>query len=138
MMGMDVRGQWDTNIKYMSEGSMWFKRLCKELRRMSPHFRIVRIKMGFYRIYWKQAYIHEVYKDMPQKGYDIFEEDPRIENKFYYEEFEDEVDTIRKIKNFVEGYYDSMDKIKTRLYMLKNDKEFREQAMKAYQTVVIK
>jgi len=122
----------------MSEGSMWFKRLCKELRRMSPHFRIVRIKMGFYRIYWKQAYIHEVYKDMPQKGYDIFEEDPRIENKFYYEEFEDEVDTIRKIKNFVEGYYDSMDKIKTRLYMLKNDKEFREQAMKAYQTVVIK
>lgn len=94
--------------------------------------------MGFYRIYWQDAYLHEVYKEMPQKGYDIEEEDPRLESKQYYEEYEDTVDTVRTIKNFVEGYYDSLDHIKTRVYLLKNDKEFEQTAKNAYKQVYIK
>jgi hypothetical protein len=121
-----------------AEGSVWFRRFRRELRKISPHYRLVRLKMGFYRIYWKNAYIHEVYKEMPQKGYDIEIEDPRIENKQYFQEFEDEISLIRTIKNFVEGYYDSLDTIKTRAYMLKNNDEFRQKAFNAYKQLTIK
>lgn len=120
------------------EGSYWFRRLRKELRRISPHIRLVRVKMGFYRIYWKRAYIHEVYKEMPQKGYDIEMEDPRIQDKFYYEEFEDNVELIRKVKNFVEGYYDSIQTIKTRIYLMRNNAEYNERASNAYAQHIIK
>ena len=118
--------------------SRWFKRLQKECRKLSPHIHIKRVKMGFYRIYWKDAYIHEVYGDMPYIGYDIEEEDPRLENQSYYEEYEDNVETIRTIKNFVEGYYDSIDKIKTRVYLLKNNEDFAKQAQEAYKQIYIK
>jgi hypothetical protein len=122
----------------ITEGTYWFRRLMRDCRKISPHIRIKRIKMGFYRIYWQDAYLHEVYKEMPQKGYDIEEEDPRLESKQYYEEYEDTVDTVRTIKNFVEGYYDSLDHIKTRVYLLKNDKEFEQTAKNAYKQVYIK
>jgi hypothetical protein len=118
--------------------SIWFKRFIKECKAISPHIRIKRVKMGFYRIYWKDAYLHEVYEDMPFKGYDIETEDPRLENKSYYEEYEDNVSLIRTIKNYVEGYYDSIDTIKTRVYMLRNDKEFAERSHNAYKQVYIK
>lgn len=121
-----------------AEGSRWFRRLQKELRKISPHYRLVRLKMGFYRIYWKHAYVHEVYKEMPQKGYDVEMEDPRIESKTYFQEFEDEISLIRTVKNFVEGYYDSLDTIKTRTYMLKNSDEYREKAFNAYKQLTIK
>lgn len=94
--------------------------------------------MGFCRIYWKDSYLHEVYENMPQKGYDIETEDPRLENQSYYEEYEDNVELVRNIKNYVEGYYDSIDKIKTRVYLSKNDKEFAQRAHEAYKTVYIK
>jgi hypothetical protein len=121
-----------------SEGTYWFKRLLKDIKRISPHIRVVRLKMGFYRIYWQNAYIHEVYKEMPQIGYDIYEEDPRIESKSYYEEYEDNVELTRKIKNFVEGYYDSLDTIKTRVYLMRNNAEYAATAARAYQQMVIK
>lgn len=118
------------------EGTPWFKRFRKEVEKMSPHFKFRRIKYGFYRIYWigggEPAYIHEVYKEMPYKGYDVENVDPRLESKKYYEEWEDNVENIRRVKNYVEGYVDSIERMKTRYYMLRNDKEFRENAVKAY------
>ena len=120
------------------EGTYWFRRLQKELRKVSPHIRLVRLKMGFYRVYWQNSYLHEVYKEKPQKGYDIYEEDPRIESRYYYEEYEDNIEITRKIKNFVEGYYDSLDTIKTRVYMLRNNEEFARTSANAYKQMVIK
>lgn len=125
-------------MRTTTEGSVWFKRLQKELKKLSPHIRIRRIKMGFYRIFWDDAYLHEVYSNMPFKGYDIEHTDPRLENQSYYEEFEDEVETVRTVKNFVEGYYDTLDAIKTRVYMMRNDKEFNERSHNAYKQFIVK
>lgn len=94
--------------------------------------------MGFCRVYWKEAYIHEVYTDMPYRGYDIEEEDPRLVNKAYYEEFEDQVELTRKIKNFVEGYTDSIDKIRKRVWLFKNNEEHYEKAKNAYKQMIVK
>jgi hypothetical protein len=121
-----------------NKGSRWFRRLVKEIKKLSPDFKIVHAKYGFYRIYWRNAYIHEVYDSMPYKGYDIEEEDLRNVSQSYYEEYEDSNEITRKIKNYVEGYWDSFDTIRTRLYMLKNDEEFRNNAQKAYQQFVVK
>jgi len=120
------------------KGSRWFRRLIRDCKRISPHIRFVRVKYGFYRIYWKRSYVHEVYSEMPQMGYDFIDLDPRFENKKYYEEYEDHGELTRKIKNYVEGYWDSIDRIRTRVYLLKNNKEFNEQASKAYQEFVVK
>lgn len=119
-------------------GSRWFRRFVKDCKKISPHIRIKAIQNGFYRIYWKQAYIHEVYKEMPQHGHDIYEKDIRFISQKYYEEYEDRAQITRKIKNYVEGYWDSLDRVRTRNWMMKHDKEFNENATKRYQTVVIK
>ena len=95
-------------------------------------------KLGFHRIYFKQAYVHEIYEEMPLEGYDLESYDPRVENQSYYEEYEDNPELVRKIKNYVEGYIDSIGRIKTRVYMLKNDREFYENAVNAYKQVVLK
>lgn len=120
------------------DGSRWFRRFCKECQGISRFIRIKRIKLGFYRIYWKQAYLHEVYKEMPEHGYDIDDLDPRFENKKYFEEFEDNAELTRKIKNFVEGYWESINVIKTRVYMMRHNKEFNERATNAYKQMYIK
>ncbi len=123
---------------YEDQGSRWFKRLLKDCKRISPHIRVKRIKYGFYRIFWKQAYLHEIYKEMPEFGYDIYENDMSLESKKLYEEFEDRAELTRKIKNYVEGYWDSLDRIRTRAWMMKSDKEFNETATRGYQQVVVK
>lgn len=105
---------------------------------LSKHIRLKRIKLGFYRIFFRDAYIHEVYEEMPMVGYDIEAYDPRFESQQYFEEFEDNVELIRTIKNYVEGYYDSINTVKRRLYMLKNDNEFYNNATKAYQQLNVK
>lgn len=131
---MEDAVQYHTNMP----GSRWFKRLVRECKKISPHIRFRRIKQGFYRVYWKEAYIHEVYKDMPIKGYDIESYNQRLEDRSYYEEYEDNVDMIRTIKNFVEGYHDSIDKIRTRIYMFKNNDEMYQTAKNAYKQMVVK
>lgn len=119
-------------------GTYWFKRFVRECKRISPHIRIVKIKMGFYRIYWKDAYVHECYSEMPYKGYDLTEEDPRLMDKNYYEEYEDAVKLTRTIKNYVEGYADSIFKIKKRVWLFKNDDEHYKVAKRAYTQMKIK
>lgn len=120
------------------EGSLWFRRLVKDCKKISRHIRIKRIKLGFYRIYWDRAYIHEVYKEMPQIGYNVEEKNEYLVNKKYFEEYEDRTEMTRKIKNYIEGYWDSLDRIRTRAWLMRHDKEFHENAVKAYSQHVIK
>lgn len=122
----------------MTEGTRWFRRLYKDCKRIDSDIYFKRIKYGFYRIYWRDTYIHEVYKDMPQIGYEIYDLDPRFESKAYYQEFEDQAELTRKIKNYVEGYFDALDVIRTRVYMMKNDKEYNEKAKSAYKQHIVK
>lgn len=122
----------------MTEGTAWFRRLVKDCKKISPHIRIKRIKLGFYRIYWKQAYIHEIYKEMPQNGHDIEEVDPMFEDKEYGEKWEDQAEMTRKIKNYVEGYFDSLDRIRTRSWLMKHDDEYNKKATQAYKQMVVK
>jgi 4-alpha-glucanotransferase len=123
-------------------GTIWFRRFVKEAQAMSSHIRFKRIKYGFYRIYWvgggESAYIGECYKEMPEHGYDIEDLNQDLDSKKYFEEFEDNAELIRKVKNFVEGYRESIKTLRTRIYMLKNDKEFRNKAVEGYKTRVVK
>lgn len=119
-------------------GNVWFRRFRDECLRSFPDLRFKKIKYGFYRIYWRGAYIGECYDTMPPKGYDKEEDDVRFMNKSYFEEFEDKAKLTRKIKNFVEGYYDLRDTFKTRIYMLKNDLEFRKNSQTAYRQFYVK
>lgn len=109
---------------------------------MSPHFHFRPINYGYYRIYWtgggEPAYIHEVYKWMPYSEYQIEFKDPNVISQRYYEEYEDQLEVTRKIKNYVEGYVDSLDTMRKRFFQLKNDKEFRKTAVDAYKTVRLK
>lgn len=118
--------------------SRWFKRLREDCRRISPHIHFRRIRLGFWRIYYKDMYLHEVYEDMPLKGYDIETWNPRLENRSYYEEYEDNIETIRNVKNFVEGYYDSSNRIKTRVYLHRHDKEFNEEQERASSVFIVR
>lgn len=130
--------RWWVSETHMTEGSKWFRRFYRECKKQYPRLRFKKAKLGFYRIYYKQAYIHEVYKEMPQHGYDMDDLDPRFEDKKYFEEQEDADELTRKIKNFVEGYHESIDRIRTRMYMMRHDKEFYENSQKAYQQMTIK
>lgn len=122
----------------MTGGSKWFRRFVKDCEKISPHIRIKRIKHNFYRIYYQRAYIHEVYREMPQFGHDIYEKDVRFVSKKYYEEYEDRAELTRKIKNYVEGYWDSLDRVRTRIYMMRHNKEFNDMATRRYSTFVVK
>lgn len=123
-------------------GSVYFRRYVRELKKMSSHLKLVPITHGFYRVYFvnggEGAYIHEVWKWMPYHGYIKEEKDLNLVSQKYYEEYEDSITMNRKVKNFVEGFTDCMDTTKTRLYMLKNNKEFRNEATKAYRQVHVK
>lgn len=118
-------------------GSLWFRRLYRECKQISPYIRFKRIKMGFYRIYFKQAYVSECYKEMPMNGYDYEDTDPRFEFQKYYEEFEDQAELTRKIKNYVEGYYDSIRNIKIRVNNMMTDPEAYQKARDAYKVMKI-
>ena len=123
-------------------GSIWFRKFVKDCEKISRHITFVRVKHGFYRIYWtgggQPAYIHEVYKWMPHKGYDIDENDPRFDSLKYYQEYEEAAELTLKIKNFVEGYWDSMATVKKRVRLFKNNKDFYKEATRAYSNVVVK
>mgnify|MGYP000848236754 CR=1 FL=1 len=122
----------------MLSGTIWFKRLVKDIKKIDPYLRLVRAKMGFYRVYWKETYIHEIYKEAPLIGYTFEDLDPGFESQKYYEELEDPNEITRKIKNYKEGYWDSLDRIKTRVWMMRHDKEFNKNATQAYKQMVVK
>lgn len=120
------------------EGSYWFRRLVKELYKTSKYFKVRRIRCGFYRIYWKDAYVHEVYKEMPQRGYEWYTFSPYLESLRLVQEYEQDGEIQRKIKNFVEGYEEASKAIKLRMYQFKNNDEHYRIAKDMYKHVVIK
>lgn len=120
------------------EGSYYFKRIIEEARKISPHIRFKRIKYGFYRIYYKSAYIGECSKDMTQIGYDIEAKNYHFEDKRYFQEYEDTIDSTARLKNFREGYWQTLDRLRTRIYMFRHDKEFYERALKGYSQMRVK
>ena len=121
-----------------NQGSRWFKRLYKELKQQSRHFRIKRIRHGFYRVYWKDAYVHEIYKEMPYRGYSWYTDSPYKESLKLMQEYEQDGEIQRKVKNFVEGYSEASKAIKLRMYQFKNNDEHYKVAKDMYKHVVIK
>lgn len=122
----------------VEEGSIWFRRLVNELYRTSEHFKVRRIRCGFYRIYWKDAYVHEVYKEMPLYGYSWYTDSPYKESLKLMQEWEQDGELQRKVKNFVEGYAEASKAIMLRVYQFKNNEEHYRTAKDMYKNVVIK
>lgn len=100
--------------------------------------RFVPIQHGFYRVFWGRAYIHEVYAELPQFGHDIYEKDARWASQKFAEQQDNPGETVRNIKNYVEGYWDSIDTIRTRAWMMRNDSEFNKNSTERYRTLVVK
>lgn len=123
---------------YQNEGSYWFRRLIRELYANSKYFRVRRIRHGFFRIYWKDAYVHEVYKEMPMRGYVWYTESPYKDSLKLVLEYEQDGEIQRKVKNFVEGYQEASKAIKLRTYQFKNNDEHYKLAKDMYKQVVIK
>lgn len=123
-------------------GSYWFKRFVKDAKKISPHIHFKHIKHGYVRIYWMgsgdNAYIGECTKWMPQIGYDFEVYDPRLESRDYYEEHEDSIELSRRIKNFKEGYWDNLDKLRTRVYQMKHNKEHYKTAVQGYRQMRVR
>jgi hypothetical protein len=119
-------------------GSKWFRRLCRELKQRSKHYRIVPIRHGFYRVYWKDAYVHEMYKEMPYRGYQWYTDSPYKDSLKLMEQMEEDGEIQRKIKNFVEGYTEASKAIQLREFQFKNNPEHYQVAKDMYKTVVIK
>ena len=132
-----IRDKWNKPVR-VGEGSLWFRKFKEKVLKMDHNIIFKRIKLGFYRLYWRRAYLFECFKEMPVKGYDFEHYDPRLESKAYYEEFEDNAELTRKIKNFIEGYYESLETIRLRAYQMRNDAEFNERACRAYSHLVIR
>lgn len=110
----------------------------RELHTTSKHFKVRRIRDGFFRIYWKEAYVHEVYKEMPQRGYHIETLNPYLDSLKLMQEYEQDGSIQRKVKNFVEGYADAKKAIMLRLYQFKNNYEHYCTARDMYRQVVVK
>lgn len=128
----------DANAVFQNEGSYWFRRLMRDLNKMSKHFKVRRIRAGFYRIYWKEAYVHEVYKEMPERGYVWYTDSPYKHSLKLMQEYEQDGVIQRKVKNFVEGYREAQRAIKLRMYQFKNNDEHYQTAKDMYKQIVIK
>ncbi len=118
--------------------SVWFKRLVREMKEISGHIRFVQLKGGFYRIYYRQAYVGECYGNMPELGYEIEERAQGLEDYSFYQQHHDTIDTTLRIKNFVEGYWETHNRLRTRLMQMKNSSEHYEMARKGYSQLRIK
>ena len=118
--------------------SSYYKRLKRECHKISPHIRFKRIRCGFVRIYYKNSYLHEVDESMPRQGYDFEIANPKLEDRNFYQEYEDQIDVIKTVKNFKEGYNDAKDRIQTRIWMHRHNLEFNQRSEVAYRTMVVR
>lgn len=128
----------DKKVPYQNEGSYWFRRMVQDLYKESDYFKVRRIREGFFRIYWKDAYVHEMYKEMPYRGYVWYTDSPYKESFKLVQEYEQDGEIQRKMKNYVEGYSEVYKAIKIRIHQFKNDKEHYNVAKDMYKQAVIK
>ena len=133
-MAQDLTRISDEDVK----GSYWFRRLVKDLKKISKHIKVIPIRHGFVRIYWKEAYVHEAYKEMPMKGFVWYTDSPYKESLKLVQQWEDDGEIQRKVKNFVEGYWEALHAIKLRIFQFKNNEEHYRLAKDMYRHVVIK
>jgi len=126
------------DVPFQDEGSYWFRRLVRDLYKKSKHFKVRKIRHGFFRIYWKDAYVHEVYKEMPMKGFVWYTESPYKDSLKLVQEWEQDGELQRKVKNFVEGYWEAKKAIELRVFQFKNNVEHYNIAKDMYKEVVIK
>ena len=110
----------------------------RDLNKKSKHFKVRKIRHGFFRIYWKDAYVHEVYKEMPMRGYTWYTESPYKDSLKLVQEWEQDGEIQRKVKNFVEGYWEALKAIELRVFQFKNNREHYDLAKDMYKNVVIK
>lgn len=75
---------------------------------------------------------------MPNNGYNWDDTDMRLDSQKYYEEYEDRTELTRKLKNYVEGYYDAMETVRKKVQLMRNNKKFYEEARQAYKQIRIK
>lgn len=122
--------------------SYWFRRFVRHCRKLSPYIEVVPLKHKFCRIYWrgggKCAYLYEVPMDMEEFGREWTHYNPRLESQQFYEEYEDNIDVIKQVKNFKEGYWEAIDRINTKFFLLRNNEEFRKSAEQMYKNVHVK
>jgi hypothetical protein len=79
-----------------------------------------------------------MYKEMPAKGYSIETDSPYKESLKLMQEWEQDGELQRKIKNYVEGYYEARKAIMLRMYQFKNNDEHYKIAKDMYKHVVIR
>ena len=120
------------------QGTLWFRRLVGEAKRISPYINFKQIRNGFFRIYYKQAYIGECYSRMPQFGYDIAERAQGLEDYSFFQQHHDTTDSTLRMKNFVEGYWETVKRLRTKVFMFRHNREFYETARRGYSQMRIK
>lgn len=75
---------------------------------------------------------------MPYRGYNIETDSPYKESFKLMQEYEQDGEIQRKVKNFVEGYVEAKKAILLREYQFKNNDEHYRTAKDMYKKVVIK
>jgi hypothetical protein len=71
-------------------------------------------------------------------GHDIEEKNWNMEDFSYYRQMDDLADQTARLKNFREGYVETLDMLRTRTFMIKHNKEFYERARQGYSQLRIK
>lgn len=118
--------------------SRWFKRLQKDTQRFGSHVRFKRIRHGFWRIFYDGGYLGEVYEDLPEVGYDIIDLDHRLEERKYVQDRLDDGEVQRLVKNFVEGYYEVLDTMRSRVYNARHNHEAYKTITEGYRQLRLK
>lgn len=75
---------------------------------------------------------------MNLRGHDIEEKNWNMEDFSYWRTHGDVADQSAKLKNFREGYTETLNLLRTRTFMIKHDKEFYERARAGYSQLRIK
>ena len=75
---------------------------------------------------------------MPYKGYSWYTDNIYKDSQKLMQEYEQDGEIQRKVKNFVEGYAEASKAIKLRMYQFKNNDEYYQTAKDMYKQVVVK
>ena len=61
-----------------------------------------------------------------------------LEDYSFYQDHHDSAESTLRMKNFVEGYWETLDRLRTKVFMFRHDKEFYEKARQGYSQMRIK
>lgn len=118
--------------------SRWFLRLERDVKKINPRIRTKRIRNGFYRFFYDTGYLGEVYENLNEMGHHLYDTDAFAEDRKYLEEKLEDGEIQRKIKNFEEGYWEALDKIRTRYFMSRSNPEAHRLIMQGYRQLRVR